>query len=317
MREGFDYLNRLGKAGEDFLFVIPYDKSDILAYPIDTVPPEIACCIKGREFGKAPATTEDIEYNLKKYPVNYEEYLSKFKQVQEHIASGDTYLLNLTQPTEIETSYTLEDFYTRSQADYKLYFRDQFVCFSPECFIEIKNNTVYTHPMKGTIDASVENAKEKILSDSKEFAEHTMIVDLMRNDLNMVGSNTKVERFRYIDDIYAGNKRLLQVSSEISSKLPTDWREHIGDILYTLTPAGSITGTPKKRTVEIIREIEGYDRGFYTGIFGVCRGNTLQSAVMIRFVEKAGDRLIYKSGGGITADSDAEMEYQEMQDKVY
>ena len=171
--------------------------------------------------------------------------------------------------------------------------------------------------MKGTIDASIKGAKEKILANKKEFAEHTMIVDLMRNDLNIVGSNTEVNRFRYIDEIYAGDKKLLQVSSEISSKLPKDWRENIGDILNKITPAGSITGTPKKKTIEIINSVEGYDRGFYTGIFGVCIGDSLNSAVIIRFVQKDRDRLVYKSGGGITIDSDVKMEYQEMLDKVY
>ena len=144
--------------------------------------------------------------------------------------AGDTYLLNLTQATYIESSYTLEEFYIYSKAKYKLYLKDNFVCFSPECFVKIKDNTIYTHPMKGTIDASIKGAKEKILANKKEFAEHTMIVDLMRNDLNIVGSNTEVNRFRYIDEIYAGDKKLLQVSSEISSKLPKDWRENIGDI---------------------------------------------------------------------------------------
>ena len=316
MIEGFELLNYLGREGEDFLFIISYDKNTLLAYKLDDIPSNIACFIDGKEFGTTLPYIPK-EYHLTKSPISYNEYLSKFNQVKKHISAGDTYLLNLTQPTKITSSYTLEDFYTHSKAPYKLYIKDKFVCFSPECFIEIKDSIISTHPMKGTIDASIENAREKILSDTKELAEHTMIVDLMRNDLNMVGSNTKVEKFRYIDKIYAGKKSLLQVSSHISSKLDKSWREHIGDILYTLTPAGSITGTPKKKTIELIEKIEGYKRGFYTGIFGVCIGNRLKSAVMIRFVEKYKDYFIYKSGGGITSDSDAKLEYQEMIDKVY
>jgi para-aminobenzoate synthetase component 1 len=171
--------------------------------------------------------------------------------------------------------------------------------------------------MKGTIDASIPDAKEIILQDSKEMAEHTMIVDLMRNDLNIVATQTKVEKFRYIQQIKAGSRELIQVSSKISAKLPKNWRESIGTILEKLTPAGSISGTPKKKTLEIIDEVESYERGFYSGVFGVCRGDILESAVMIRFIESGNSSLIYKSGGGITIDSQNQKEYQELIDKVY
>ncbi len=144
-----------------------------------------------------------------------------------------------------------------------------------------------------------------------------MIVDLMRNDLGMVGSDVKVRRFRYIDKIRAGDKELLQVSSEITAKLPKDWRANLGSILNRLLPAGSVTGTPKKSTVDIIDRVENYDRGFYTGIFGIFTGDALYSAVMIRFIEEESRKLFYKSGGGITIDSSLESEYQELIDKIY
>jgi para-aminobenzoate synthetase component 1 len=171
--------------------------------------------------------------------------------------------------------------------------------------------------MKGTIEASILNAKDKILANEKEMAEHVMIVDLMRNDLGMVAKNIKVEKFRYIDKIRAGESELLQVSSKITAKLPTNWRDNLGDTLQTLLPAGSITGTPKRSSVEIIDSIEDYDRGFYTGIFGIFDGENLYSAVMIRFIEKEDRALYYKSGGGITIDSDAQSEYFELIDKIY
>jgi para-aminobenzoate synthetase component 1 len=171
--------------------------------------------------------------------------------------------------------------------------------------------------MKGTIDASIPNAKEKILNDLKEGAEHTMIVDLMRNDLNMVGIKTSVPKFRYIDKIKAGDKELLQVSSKIEAILPKNWHKNLGNILDTLTPAGSITGTPKKKTVEIIDNIELDKRGLYTGIFGIFDGKKLQSAVMIRAISKEDNNLYYYSGGGITIDSNPKLEYQELIDKIY
>lgn len=117
--------------------------------------------------------------------------------------------------------------------------------------------------MKGTIDAKVPNAEDRILGDIKEMAEHTMVVDLLRNDLGIVSNKVKVEKFRYIDKINAGNKKLLQISSKISGHLDDNWHEKIGDILTSLLPAGSIMGTPKRKTIEILNDVEAYDRFLY------------------------------------------------------
>ena len=171
--------------------------------------------------------------------------------------------------------------------------------------------------MKGTIDSSVPDAERKILDDQKETAEHHTIVDMIRSDLSKVSTNVKVEKFRFLDKIKTSNKTLLQVSSKITGKLPADYQAHLGDILSALLPAGSICGAPKKKTLEIISKSEIYKRGYYTGVFGIFDGSQLQSAVMIRFIEKNGEKFIFKSGGGITFNSDPEREYQELIDKVY
>lgn len=251
------------------------------------------------------------------FPVAEELYTQKFKAVQKEIRSGNTYLLNLTQPTPIETSYSLQDIYTMTYAPYKLRINNKFVCFSPEPFITIEKNKIYTYPMKGTIDASIPNAIEAIMADSKELAEHTMIVDLMRNDLGIIATEIKVEEFRIITTIDTGEKQLHQVSSHISGQLPLNWQQSISGILKTLLPAGSISGTPKKRTVEIIEKIEEYERNYFTGVFGYYDGENLYSAVAIRFIENIDGKLFYKSGGGITAESESKKEYQEMIDKIY
>lgn len=251
------------------------------------------------------------------FPTTFKEYRQKFDTVQEHIRNGNTYLLNLTQPTAIESAYTLADIYTMAHAQYKLRIKDQFVCFSPEAFITIENNTIHTYPMKGTIDASLPNAIDTILNDPKELAEHTMIVDLLRNDLGIVAKNIHVKQFRYITTIDTGEKKLHQVSSHICGTLNDDWRTYAGKLLTELLPAGSISGTPKHKTVDIINEVEGYDRGYFTGVFGHFDGKNLYSAVAIRFIENNQGNLIYKSGGGITCDSDPYSEYQELIDKIY
>ncbi len=249
--------------------------------------------------------------------MSFSRYTTAFNRVIEEMIEGNTYLLNLTFPTEIETNVSLRDIFFLSQAPFKLYFQDQFVTFSPERFVKIKNNLIKTYPMKGTIDALIPNADKKILASEKEKAEHTMVVDLLRNDLSIVAKKIKVNKFRYIDKIKAGPKTLLQVSSEISGVLENTWHERIGDILLSLLPAGSISGAPKRKTIEIIKAVENYQRGFFTGVFGYFDGHQLDSAVMIRFIEKNGNQLIYKSGGGITIDSDATSEYEEMLEKVY
>lgn len=250
-------------------------------------------------------------------PISLERYREKFDAIQEHIRSGNTYLLNLTQPTPIESDYTLKEIYTMAHAPYKLRVKDQFVCFSPEAFITIEGNTIHTYPMKGTIDASHPDAVNTILTNPKELAEHTMIVDLLRNDLSIVAKEIRVEKFRYITTIDTGNKKLHQISSHITGTLESNWRENAGELIGALLPAGSISGTPKRKSIEIIEAVEGYERGYFTGVFGHFDGQNLYSAVAIRFIENIDGKLIYKSGGGITAESDLVGEYNEMVDKIY
>jgi para-aminobenzoate synthetase component 1 len=308
-------MNKLGQEREPFLFVLSYDLKEVFVQPLKTLDEDIFFKIgKQRNYPKTPLTKP---YYLKKYPVSFREYKNALEKALEEIRSGNTYLLNLTFETPIESDLSLKEIFTYAKAKYKLYFKDKFICFSPEKFIEIEENKISTYPMKGTIEASIPNAKEKILANEKEMAEHVMIVDLMRNDLGIVGTKVQVEKFRYVEKIKAGEKELLQVSSKITAKLPNDWRENIGSLLKTLLPAGSITGTPKKSTVNIIDAIENYERNFYTGIFGVFDGENLYSAVMIRFIEKKNGKLFYKSGGGITIDSAAKGEYEELIDKIY
>lgn len=264
-----------------------------------------------------PISFSNFPHTPKFHPIDFADYEKKFNQVQHHIKAGNTYLLNLTQPTPILTNYSLREIYTMSYAPYKLRVGEKFVCFSPEAFITIENNRIHTYPMKGTIDADVPNAIDSIINDPKELAEHTMIVDLLRNDLGIIAHDIRVENFRYITTIETGNKRLHQVSSHISGQLKNGWKETIGEKIQAILPAGSISGTPKKYTCEIIETIEEYQRGYFSGIFGYFDGTNLYSAVSIRYVEQTEEGLVYKSGGGITAESNPRSEYQEMLDKIY
>ena len=242
---GFEKLNALGRQKKPFLFITDFEAKKLIVIPLDEL------------------SSHDIEYKidenyklnshkyqLEKFPMDYKAYKDKFDKVIKKIKSGDTYLLNLTAKTPIKTKFNLKEIYSIANAHYKIRYKDEFVCFSPEKFIQISDNKINTFPMKGTIDASVPDAKRKILADEKEMAEHVMVVDLLRNDLSIVARNIKVDKFRYITRINAGEKELLQVSSHISGELDDNWNENIGDILKELLPAGSISGTPKKSTLD-------------------------------------------------------------------
>lgn len=304
-------MNELGSQKTPFLFIIDFLKESGKIIPLDKLTGEIQYSLH--------STPEEFnsEIILKRYPVSLDEYENQFNLVKKNILLGNSYLTNLTCATPVEINLSLEEIYRYSNAKYKLFLKDNFVCFSPETFVRIENRKIYSYPMKGTIDASIENAGEKILTDEKEMAEHYTIVDLIRNDLSQVAKKVTVEKFRYIDEISTHNKKILQVSSEISGELPKDFHQNLGTIFEKLLPAGSICGAPKKKTVEIILEAENYDRNFYTGVFGVFDGENLDSAVMIRFIEQAQGGLIFKSGGGITHQSTVNDEYNEMIQKVY
>ncbi|GAB3507891.1 aminodeoxychorismate synthase component I [Emticicia fontis] len=317
-----------------FLFIIDFQRENCIVEPLDQVDnSELKFWVNG--VTNAEAEVNDFkqkqeEVILEKFPIDFARYQKSFDYVQKNIFQGNSFLTNLTCETPIDLNIGLLDVFDRSQAKYKLWWKDQFVFFSPEIFVQIdENGKISSFPMKGTIDASIPDAESILLNDQKEFYEHTTIVDLIRNDLSSVAEKVWVEKFRYIDRIDTQDgSQLLQLSSQVSGILPKDWRNNLGEILFRMLPAGSITGAPKAKTVEIIQaaEQETYPkaeeelskRDFYTGIFGIFDGKTLDSGVMIRFIEqKPNGSLTFKSGGGITSNSIAEKEYEEMIQKIY
>ncbi len=310
-------MNEMGKRREPFLFVLDFLLKKPILIPLKKAAKhDIWYSING-DSNFQESTQPKKEILFEKHPVSYEIYKRSYELVLKNLEYGNSFLTNLTFPTEIKTNLTLEEIFMKSEAPFKLLFKDKFAVFSPEIFIRIKGNEISSYPMKGTIDASISDAREKILNNLKETAEHHTIVDLIRNDLSMVSTEVKVKRFRYIDEIKTHEKRLLQVSSEITGILPSDYHLHIGEIICKMLPAGSISGAPKAKTLEVIGEAEIYPRGYYTGVFGIFDGTNVESAVMIRFLEQMKDKMIYKSGGGITVFSNPEDEYREMIDKVY
>ena len=250
-------------------------------------------------------------------PVEYEVYQKKFAVVREGLARGGSFLLNLTMATKLEMDWTLEEIFHRARSPYRLLVPGRFVCFSPEIFVRIDEGMISSYPMKGTIDASLPNAERVILEDYKERSEHNTIVDLIRNDLNRVAEQVDVRRFRYIDRLQVSRGEILQVSSEVTGRLTGNYYSRLGEVIFGMLPAGSVSGAPKPSTLHIISCAEGGRRGFYTGVFGYFDGKRLDSAVMIRYIEECDGQYYFRSGGGITINSDCRAEYEEVLAKVY
>jgi para-aminobenzoate synthetase component I len=307
-------MDELVAVESPFLFIVSYDMNSGYVIPANELDDSFV-----RFSFNNPLASESLQsdFNWKVTPVELEDYSARFSYVISQLQQGNSFLVNLTQPSEVQTNLSIDDIFDKAHAPYKLWVKDQFLVLSPESFIRISGNTISTFPMKGTIDAGIPDAENLILNDDKEKAEHATIVDLLRNDLSMVADNVVVSRYRYIERINTLQKDLLQVSSEISGVISAEFSNKPGSLLFKLLPAGSICGAPKARTLEIIREAEQYDRGFYTGVCGFFDGKNLDSAVMIRFMEPAESGLIFKSGGGITFRSEMEKEYEELIQKVY
>ena len=314
-----EFMNKAGQENCPFLFVISYDRARNYMVPLAQLDPAL---IRYDFSGVAPK--KPASFHLHPEKVDFETYRHAFQYVQKNILAGNSFLTNLTASTPVSGIDHLEEVFEKAQARYKLWIKEQLVCFSPETFITVsETGEVATFPMKGTIDAGIEDAEKKLRSDRKELYEHTTIVDLLRNDLSRVADRVRVERFQYIDSIRREDgSGILQMSSEIRGQLPENWKEALGTWFFELLPAGSICGAPKPRTLEIIQEAEKTlhkdgNRGFYSGVCGVFDGKTLNSAVMIRFIEQTPEGMIFKSGGGITHLSDVYKEYEEVYQKVY
>ena len=284
-------MNALAGANVPFLFIVDYAQEQSHIEPLDRIDP--ATCLF--QFPKA-GNTETAATALARStaarcagPIQWDitppspaAYRHSFDLVKQNLLAGNSYLTNLTCRVPVTTNLTLEEIFLHSEALYKLWLKDRFVCFSPEIFVRIEKGKIKSFPMKGTIDATLPDAEQLLMQDTKEAAEHATIVDLIRNDLSMVSEHVEVTSYRYIDRLQTNKGPILQTSSEICGTLPEDYR-----------------------------------RGFYTGIMGHYADGQLDSAVMIRFIEQENGQLHFKAGGGITAKSRWESEYNEVIQKIY
>lgn len=319
-----ELMNEWGAKHQPFVFFVDYKQQHIYIEKIENVNSEEVIYRFNKMTNENDTTTEQEKSEMvsrmqwQTFPEDFDQYKQSFDIVIQNTLKGNSFLTNLTCSTPIATNLSLKEIYCLAKAKYKLWVKDMFVVFSPEIFVRIKGNKISSYPMKGTIDATLPNAEQILMDDIKEAAEHATITDLIRNDLSMVSEHVQVTKYRYTDRLETSRGPILQTSSEICGTLPKEFNRHLGELFFKLLPAGSITGAPKLKTTQIIEEAEHYDRRFYSGVMGSFDGYNLDSAVMIRFVEQQEEgKKVYKSGGGITFQSDVVDEYNEMKQKIY
>ncbi|AQW96201.1 aminobenzoate synthetase [Elizabethkingia anophelis] len=314
----FSEMDKLSEKGEPFIFIIDFLKQNILLFTEEELNKNRDILVHFQKYRNyTPKTELNKKIYLQSFPETFESYKKGFDIVMKNLQLGNSYLINYTRKTKIETNLTLQDIFYHSEAKYKICYKNNWVFFSPEVFVKIENQKISTFPMKGTIDADIPDAENILKNDPKEKAEHYTVVDLLRNDLSIVADDVKLVDFQRIDYLQTLKKNLYTMSSEIEGTVKPSFQNKIGTIMQKLLPAGSILGAPKDKTQEVILKSESYDRGFYTGVCGYFDGKDLDSGVMIRFIENENNQFYFKSGGGITHQSDASAEYQEMINKIY
>lgn len=306
-----DKMNAFARARTPFFFTSNFLGTDCDIFPLSELEKHKVHIDFSCKAGNGQKITLDKKVN------SFADYEKQFDLIKKEILFGNSYLCNLTTQTAVKTASSLQDIFESASSKYKVLYKDEWVCFSPETFVKIDYRGISSNPMKGTIDANIENAANVLMNDPKEVAEHYTIVDLIRNDLSIVAREVEVQKFRYTSKVETARGDLLQTSSKIVGNLPPNYIDNIGTTFCQLLPAGSISGAPKKKTIDIISASENYDRGFYTGVAGVFDGEKLDSCVLIRFIEKTKKGLVYKSGGGITKYSEAQKEYEEVNQKIY
>ena len=273
-----------------------------------------------KNIRKSFTITGDVKANL-----NLSSYSKKFTKVSGYIKEGDCYQVNLSQKYKVSTSGDSWIFYKKfrdiNKSPYMAYLSyDDFEIMSgsPEQFIQSRNKNITTRPIKGTRGRDSNPVKDKAnleeLSISlKDQAENLMIVDLLRNDLaiNCELGSIKVDELFTVES-YPNVHHLV---SSITATLKNNANNY--KLLNDAFPGGSITGTPKKRAIEIIDELEEHSRDVYCGsVVYFSFNQMMDSNIAIRSMIHQNHVLHFYSGGGLTVDSDASSEYQEIKDKA-
>ena len=219
--------------------------------------------------------------------------------------------LNISSVDSLRSKFlSLREDFKHGHFFHYLYDRDfELLSNSPECLFEIEGDSLVTRPIKGTIKQS--EGLHKLQNSEKDISELNIITDLLRNDLSRISTNfSKVTKMRD----YFSVPGLFQQYSEVKVKL--DSQVNLYQILSAIYPGGSITGSPKRRVLELINEIEDFSRDFYTGSTIFITPQFIRASINIRTTKIENNEVYYGAGGGITLLSEPTDEYQELLSKI-
>lgn len=254
--------------------------------------------------------------------ISRDDYESAIRRIRDYIAAGDTYQVNYTFPLRADFQGDGASWFMRQgpaqAAPWSVFVdtgRFQVLSFSPELFFDWSAGRIICRPMKGTAARGLgfedDEARGRALAESqKERAENLMITDMVRNDLGRIAEAGSVRTTALFE--IERYPTLFQMTSSVEARPRAGTR--LEDVLRALFPGASVTGAPKVRTMQIIRELEPHPRGLYTGAIGLLRPDgTAQFNLPIRtvVVDRETGEAVFHTGGGVTWDSTAEGEYGE------
>ena len=254
-----------------------------------------------------------------------EQYSKKVNKIKNYIKEGHIFQTVLSQRWTIKTGQSGFNLYEKlrelNPSPYMYYFNFgdfEIIGSSPEMIVKQSDNKVYTCPIAGTRKRGATKEQdialeEELLADEKERAEHVMLVDLARNDMGRISEigTVKVDQFMNIQRY----SHVMHIVSLVEGRKNGEY--HPLDLVSSFLPAGTLSGAPKIRAMEIIDELETVRRGLYGGATGYLDfGGNMNFCITIRTMIKKGDKVYLQAGAGIVADSKPEMEYQECCNKV-
>lgn len=269
--------------------------------------------------------SKDIELTGVQSNLTKEQFLKNVEKAKEYIRAGDIFQVVLSQRFEVETDVSPFTVYrvlrTLNPSPYMYYLRldqETIVGASPELLVRVENDQAYTRPIAGTRPRGAtpeqDDAFEKdLLADHKELAEHLMLIDLGRNDLGRVCEygSVRCDQFMAIERY----SHVMHIVSNVTGKL--DQKHDPFDAFISCMPAGTVSGAPKLRAMEIIAELENESRGSYAGAIGYLgfTGN-MDTCITIRTIVFKGNKAFVQAGAGIVWDSVPENEYEETRSKA-
>jgi len=265
-------------------------------------------------------TTSEYRYLFEK-----DEYMEKVDKIKHYIKEGDIFQLVFSNRIDADFEGSLFDTYrvlrTLNPSPYMFYFSSddiEMAGASPETLVKVTDGEVMTFPLAGTRPRGKDNEeddrlKEELMQDEKELAEHNMLVDLGRNDLGRICKFGSVKVPRYMEVLKYSH--VMHIGSTVQGFLRDD--KDAVDAIGSVLPAGTLSGAPKIRAMEIINELENNKRGVYGGAVGYLdfSGN-MDTCIAIRLVFKKNNKIFIRSGAGIVADSVPENEFNECINKA-